>query len=50
MGDVDRGPYLIRGSLSPPEPTTQTAYRSVQPFLQGLLVSQTDRQTMLLGR
>ena len=44
------GPHLIRGSLSSPEPTTQTAFRLVQPFLQGLLLSQTDRQTTLLGR
>jgi len=29
------GPHLIHGSLSPPEPTTQTASRSIQPFLQG---------------
>jgi len=28
-------PYLIPGSLGPPESTTQTASRSVQPFLQG---------------
>jgi len=27
------GPHLIHGSLSPPEPTAETASRSVQPFL-----------------
>jgi len=26
-------PHLIHGSLSPPQPTTQTPSRSVQPFL-----------------
>ena len=41
MGDLD--PHLIRGSLGPPESTTQTASQSVQPFLQGWLVWQTDR-------
>jgi len=30
---LDLDPYLIPGSLSPPEPATQTASRSVQPFL-----------------
>jgi len=29
-------PHLIRGFLAQPEPTTQTASRSVQPFLQDL--------------
>ena len=29
------GPHLIPGSLSPPQHTTQTACRSVQPFFQG---------------
>jgi len=42
------------GSLGPPESSTQTASRSVQPFLQGSLVwmtdRQRDRQTTLLGR
>jgi len=47
MGDVD--PYVIHGSLSPPESSTQTASWLVQPFLQGSLVWQTDRQTTLLG-
>ena len=42
--------YLIRGSLNPHESSTQTACRSLQPFLQGSLVWQTDRQTTLLGR
>jgi len=27
------GPHLLHGSLSPPEPITQTASRSIQPFL-----------------
>jgi len=40
-GDVD--PHLIHGTLSPLESSTQTASRSVQPFLQGSLVWQTDR-------
>jgi len=41
------GPHLIHGSLGlrPPESSTQTASQSVQPFLQGSLVWQTDRQT-----
>jgi len=39
------GPHLIHGSLSPPEPTTQIASRSIQPFLQGSQLWQTDRQT-----
>jgi len=43
-------PYLIHGSLGPPKSSTQTASRSVQLFLQGSLVWQTDRQTTLLGR
>jgi len=42
-GDLDL--HLIHGSLGPPESSTQTASRSVQPFLQGSLVWQTDRQT-----
>jgi len=36
MGDLDHN--LIRGSLGQPESLTQTASRSVQPFLQGSLV------------
>jgi len=39
------GPHLTDGSLGPPESSTQTASRSVQPFLQGSLVWQTDRPT-----
>ena len=35
----------VHGSLGPTESSTQTASRSVQPFLQGSLVWQTDRQT-----
>jgi len=31
----ESGPHLMRGSLDPPESTTQTASRSVEPFLQG---------------
>ena len=31
MGDLD--PHLIHGSLGPPKSSTQTAARSVQPFL-----------------
>ena len=41
-------------SLGPPECSTQAASRSVQPFLHGSLLRQTnrqtDRQTTLLGR
>ena len=36
-------PHLIHGSLGQPESSTQTASRSVQSFLQGSLVWQTDR-------
>jgi len=35
-GDLD--PHLIHDLLGPPESTTQTAYQSVEPFLQGSLV------------
>ena len=42
-GDLD--PLLISGSLGPPEFTTQTPYRSVQPFLQGSRLCPTDRET-----
>ena len=38
----DLDPHLIHGSMDPPESSTQTASRSVQPFLQGSLVWQTD--------
>jgi len=34
----------------PPKSSTQMAARSVQPFLQGSLVWQTDQQTTLLGQ
>jgi len=37
--------HLIRGSLGPPESSTQTASGLVQPFLQGSLVWQLDRPT-----
>jgi len=36
-------PHLIHDSVGPPESTTQTASRSVQPFLQG---HDRDRQTI----
>jgi len=39
------GPQLIHGSLGPPESLTQMASRSVQLFLQGSLVWQTDQLT-----
>ena len=32
------GPHLIHDSLGPSKPTTQMAFRSVQPFLQGLML------------
>jgi len=35
-GDLDA--HLIRGSLGPPESSTEMASRSVQPFLQGSLL------------
>jgi len=47
MGDLN--PHLIHGPLGPPKSSTQMTSRSVQPFLQGSLVWQTDRQTTLLG-
>jgi len=40
--DLDR--HLIRGSFDFSESSSQTASRSVQPFLQGSLLCQTDRQ------
>jgi len=40
---VDLDPHLIHGSLGPPASSTQTASRSVQPFLQGSQL--TDRPT-----
>jgi len=41
------GPLYVTGvSLGPPESSTQTAYRSLQPFLQASLVDRpTDRPT-----
>jgi len=42
-GDLDL--HLIHGSLGPPESTTQTACRSVQPFLLGSRSWQTGRRT-----
>ena len=61
---VSRFPFKIaasHGGSGPPcntwflgptqvNPITQTASRSLLPFLQGSLVWQTDRQTTLLGR
>ena len=44
-GDVD--PHVIHGSLCPPESTTQTASRSVQPFFAEL-TSVTDHATQLV--
>ena len=41
---------LIHASLGSPESITQIASRSVQQFLHGSLVWQTDIQTTLLGR
>ena len=38
-------PYLTHGSLGPSESITQTASRSVQPFLQGSRSWQTDHNT-----
>jgi len=43
LGNLDT--HLIHGSLGPPESTTQTASRSVQPFLQGSRSRQTHRPT-----
>jgi len=43
MGDLDS--HLIHGSLDPPESSVQTASWSVQLFLQGSVLWQTDRQT-----
>jgi len=40
---ADLDPHLIHGFLSPPESSIQTAPHSVQLFLQGSLVWQTDR-------
>jgi len=43
------GPHLIHGSLGPTKSSTQTASRSVQPFLQDSLMWQTNRHTTVLG-
>jgi len=37
--------HLIHDSLGPPQSSTQTVSQSIQPFLQGWLVWQTDRPT-----
>jgi len=42
--------YLIHGPFGPPKSLTKTASRSLQPFLQGSLPWQTDRESMLFGR
>jgi len=42
-GDLD--PHLIHAYLGPPDSTTQTTSRLVQPFLQGSRSWQIDRQT-----
>jgi len=49
------GPHLIHSSLGPPESSTQTASRSVQPFFRAHYCNRqtdkpTDKQTTLLGR
>jgi len=41
----DLNPHLIHGSLDAPESLTQTASRSVEPFLLGSVTILTDRQT-----
>jgi len=38
-------PYLIHGSLAPPESISRTTQHSFQPLLQGSRLWQTDRQT-----
>jgi len=38
LGGTCVHPHLIHVSLGPPEPSTQTASQSVQPFLQGSLL------------
>jgi len=42
---VDLDPHLIHGSSGPLESSTQTASRSLELFLQGSLLWQTDRPT-----
>jgi len=46
----DLNPHLIHGSLGLPESSTQTASPSVQPFLQGLRLWQTDRPSVTISR
>jgi len=41
----DLNPHLIHGPLGPAKSSIQTASRSVQPFLQGSLVWQTEGRT-----
>ena len=41
----DIGPHLTHGSVDPLESSAQTSSKLVEPFLQGSLVYQTDRQT-----
>jgi len=50
MRHLDR--HLMNGSFGPPKSPTQTASRSVQPFLQGSLLWQTDHATrsVTIGR
>jgi len=43
------GPHLIHGSLGSPDSSTQMAYWSVEPFLQGSLLWQTDRPRYRFG-
>jgi len=43
------GPHLIHGSSGPPESSTQMVSRSVEPFLQGSIVWQTDRPRYPVG-
>jgi len=49
VGDLDH-PHLICGSVGPPESSTQTASRWVEPFSQCSLIWQTNRLTMQLSR
>ena len=45
MQDLVLDPYIMHGSLGPAQSTSQMAYRSVQLFLQGSRLQQTNRQT-----
>ena len=45
----DLDPHVIHGSLDPPESSTQTASRSVQPRLQGSLTDHSTR-SVTIGR